>query len=429
MTELADTPRRIIEFRAENFRRLSVVAIRPDTDVVQLTGKNAQGKTSVLDGLRGLFEGTRALPMKPIRSGCERGILKADLGDIIVTRRFKADDSPKGYTTDLIIESAEGARFSSPQAILDALVGDLAFDPLAFTRMSADEQFDALKAFVPGVDFAADALADAKDFTARTDINRAAKNLRTQAEAISLPPGKLPARVDVAALEAQLGDAAENAADIERRRGARAQAEERIRAIREQVRLLEEERETLQKRLDEAEPLPEVVDTSKLREDLAAGRAGNAILDRAAQRTELERQAAEKEAESDRLTKAMNDREEARQKAVSAAKMPVAGLGFGVGHILLNGEPFSQASDAEQLRTSLAIAAAMNPRLRVARVRDGNHLDEDAMAELERFAAEADLQIWIERVDSSGTVGFVLEDGHLKGEAPPEGDATPEEAI
>ncbi len=61
---------------------------------------------------------------------------------------------------------------------------------------------------------------------------------------------------------------------------------------------------------------------------------------------------------------------------------------------------------------------SLNPELKVVRVRDGSLLDEDAMKILAKMADEADYQIWIERVDSNGDVGFVLEDGHLKGKDP-----------
>ena len=53
---------------------------------------------------------------------------------------------------------------------------------------------------------------------------------------------------------------------------------------------------------------------------------------------------------------------------------------------------------------------------RVIRVRDGSLLDEDSMNILAEMAVERDYQIWIERVDSSGKIGFVLEDGHLANE-------------
>ena len=60
------------------------------------------------------------------------------------------------------------------------------------------------------------------------------------------------------------------------------------------------------------------------------------------------------------------------------------------------------------------MAMAMNPTLRIIRVRDGSLLDEDAMKLLAEMAAKNDSQIWIERVDSSGRVGVVLEDGRIK---------------
>lgn len=77
--------------------------------------------------------------------------------------------------------------------------------------------------------------------------------------------------------------------------------------------------------------------------------------------------------------------------------------------------PFDQASSAEQLRTSVAIAMAANPKLRVIRVQDGSLLDEEAMRILAEMAQAADYQVWIERVGVSGGVAIVIEDGTVKG--------------
>jgi len=115
----------------------------------------------------------------------------------------------------------------------------------------------------------------------------------------------------------------------------------------------------------------------------------------------------------------MAKQEEEKAAKIAAAKMPVPGLSFGDGMVVLNGVPFDQASDAEQLRTSIAIAMALNPKLRVIRVRDGSLLDEESMKLLEQMADSKDYQVWIERVDGSGKVGFVLEDGLVKGAPAP----------
>ena len=94
--------------------------------------------------------------------------------------------------------------------------------------------------------------------------------------------------------------------------------------------------------------------------------------------------------------------------------MPVKGLSFGEGEVVFNGLPLNQASDAEQLRVSIAIAMAANPKLRVLRIRDGSLLDERSLAAVATMADTQDYQIWIERVDSSGKVGVHMEDGEVK---------------
>ena len=140
----------------------------------------------------------------------------------------------------------------------------------------------------------------------------------------------------------------------------------------------------------------------------------NAAFDARDRRAGIEREATDVEAQSAALTTAIADRKAKMQSAVAEAEMPVAGLTFGADEILLGGVPFEQASSAEQLRTSVAIAMAANPKLRVIRVQDGSLLDEEAMRILAEMAAEADYQVWIERVGVSGTVGIVIEDGAIR---------------
>lgn len=93
--------------------------------------------------------------------------------------------------------------------------------------------------------------------------------------------------------------------------------------------------------------------------------------------------------------------------------MPVPGLSLAEGRVLLNGVPFDQSSSAEQIRTSVAIAMAANPKLRIIRIKDGSLLDEDGLRLIAEQAKENDYQVWIERVDSSGKIGIVMEDGSV----------------
>jgi DNA repair exonuclease SbcCD ATPase subunit len=100
---------KILQLTAENVKKLKVVDINPDTDVVQITGKNGSGKTSVLDSIWWALGGTKEIQAMPIRKGQESARIKLDLKEIVVTRKF----TDKGST--LTVENAEGARFPSPQ--------------------------------------------------------------------------------------------------------------------------------------------------------------------------------------------------------------------------------------------------------------------------------------------------------------------------
>jgi hypothetical protein len=462
---------KIISLTAENVKRLVAVSIKPNGNLVEITGKNGQGKTSVLDAIWWALTGTGNVQTQPIRKGETRATIKLDLGEIIVTRTFTRKDETD-YTTGLSVRGADGSSFKSPQAVLDGLAGTLAYDPLEFSRMKAREQFNALRAFVPGIDFEKVDAQNRGDYERRTEANRLWKQALAAAEMISVPADTPAEPIDEAALTDELKAAGVLNQDVERRKGLRAQAAKDVDGYRAQAQLaldaiapaLEEinqrlnaslaeidaqievltrKREALlnqsdpdfqaaekklrdqaavfaktaddlQARLDAAEALPELIDTDAIARRMNEARVINANVERVRQR-EVHRHTAEKyEQESAQLTQNIEARNKAKADAIAAANMPVPGLGFGDGVVLLNGVPFEQASDAERLRASVAIAMAANPKLRVIRIRDGSLLDEDAMKLLAEMADKNDMQVWIERVDSSGAVGFVLEDGHVR---------------
>jgi hypothetical protein len=94
--------------------------------------------------------------------------------------------------------------------------------------------------------------------------------------------------------------------------------------------------------------------------------------------------------------------------------MPVTGLGLSEDGVTLNGLPLDQASAAEQLRVSVAIGIAMNPRLRVLLLRDASLLDRDSLALLADMAKAAGAQVWLERVEDDSATAVVIEDGMVK---------------
>lgn len=475
---------KIIALQASNIKKLVAVEIRPNGNMVEISGKNGAGKTSILDSLWWAIAGASAIQSQPIRKGASEARIRLDLGEIVVTRTFKRREGTE-WTTAVSVENADGARFPSPQRMLDDLLGALTFDPLAFARSDAKAQFNTLRRFVPDIDFDKLAAEHKGDFDRRTEANRRHKEANAAASLVVVPdaPGE---RADDTSLLDQIGKAADHNSAIEKRKANREQAvaevarlrksaadilaeipgrqassdattakrvadiERQIEALQKQIAGLQDslaaerlegqkihasiaeedgasaakltsDADALQKRLDEAGALPEPMDVAALRKDYDEARRVNAAIDAATQAAAKHeahaKTAADAKTESENLTARMAAREKAKRDAIAAAKLPVDGLGFGEGIVTLNGLPFDQASDAEQLRASIAIAMAGNPKLRVIRVRDGSLLDEGAMKLLAEMADENDMQVWIERVTGGEKVGFVIEDGRIKGDA------------
>lgn len=420
----ADKGYRIVELQVNNFLRIGAagVTIRPDGSLVEITGANEAGKSSVLHAIWCALAGEKAVPIEPIHQGAEKATIRLDLGDIVVTRTFTRTETGT-TTTKLKVEHAELGSVAAAQTLLTSLLGSLTFDPLVFERAKPEDQFETLKKFVIGFDFDADAAAWKKDYDARTDANRRAKDLRSQAAGIVLPEGVPPEPVDVQALVEQMANAQKTNADIAERVKKRADYADEITAKRERADALEAEVATLRAAADamaaklaEAEknkPLPAPIVVDDLAAQIAGAQKQNDAAKMAASKKAILDQALEQERLSAEMTAAIEARDAARLKTIAESEMPIEGVSFGDGIVLLNGLPFSQASDAVRLRTSIAIAMAMNPKLKVIRIREGSRLDSKAMGVVAEMADARGYQCWVETVESSRAAAIVIEDGGL----------------
>jgi energy-coupling factor transporter ATP-binding protein EcfA2 len=429
-------PLKIVGLLAENIKRITAVEINPDGSLVEITGKNGAGKSSVLDSISWAIEGAKHIQARPIRNGWTQAKIRLDLGEFEVTRRFR--DVPDGeggsrIATDLEVHTANGTPVRRPQEMLNALLSALAFDPVAFMQAREDERFEIMKRFVPEVDFERYALDHARDFEERTHINRQARDLDAQARALPADMGATGEPIDEGALIAKLRDVNERTLNRERaatmieqaRRDCRRQSQEAEDFREEAARLIAraekleaeiikqvEAADHQQARLDAAEPLPSTADIER---ELIAARAHNAKIVGRGERLKLLKRADEAKAKAAALTAQMERREAEKQKRIAEAAMPVPGIGFDGDRITLGGFPFDQASTAEQLRASVGLAMAQNPRLRVLLIREASLIDEDGMRLLADLARDKGFQIWTERVQASGVVPTILiQDGAIK---------------
>lgn len=429
-------PQRIVKLSVSNIKRITAVSIDPKGNVVMIGGHNGAGKSSLLDSIAMALGGKEEFPDRPVRRGEAEGEIEIKLTDYTVTRSIAADGK-----TSLTVASNEGAKFPSPQAMLDRIVGALTFDPLSFTRLGHTEQYRLLRDLVK-LDFGAIDAEIKAVFEERTGVNRLVKELRTTLEnAGPLFEDAPDTEVSIAGLTHQLTQSqAINNSYADRRR--------RLGNMRESLAAKVDRRASVLNEIQQAENTLAILK----RKD-----AGLAI-----EITEAER-AVHAEADAiqslqdiplDEITKAIGEAEEVNRKVranvaratvaekldaattkaavlttkletldadkrgqLSAAKFPVDGLSIDLvneGGVLFKGFPFSQASSAEQLRVSVAMGMALNPTLRVMCIRDGSLLDEDSMQMLADMAEAGDYQFWIETVDTTGPSTIVIEDGHVR---------------
>ena len=407
---------KIIELQAENVKRLRAVEIRPDGTLQVIGGRNAQGKSSVLDAIWLALGGGRAAKETtlPIRDGETKASVTLDLGDLVVVRSW----TQKGTT--LKVTSKDGAVYSSPQKMLDELVGRLSFDPLAFTRLSAREQREALLELVD-LDVDVDALdaERAEVFEQRTEVGRQGKAIGDVTVDESLPVEETSAQDIITRIretEAQNRRADDAASDYEATTREVEQMEAHVDALRQQLSDAEESLYAASQRAEmklKALQTFVKVDVSPLEDELegveetnAKIRANNAARKQAEHKDDMRQ-------DYEILTRKIAALDEQKAQALGSASFPVPGLGFDEQGVTFQGVPFSQASSAEQIRVSLAMAMALNPKLRVLRIKDGSLLDEDTLAAIREQVKEQDFQLWIEVVNPDDTSAVIIEDGQV----------------
>jgi hypothetical protein len=201
------------------------------------------------------------------------------------------------------------------------------------------------------------------------------------------------------------------------------QSRKRMEQITLQIEALESEMKGLAATISENEKIRDDLsaktnkpapDIKALQDELAGLDVKNAGARKKKEKSDLMAQVSVKEKEADALSNAITAIDAEKQARVQAAKFPLPDLGFGEGVVTYKGLPIDQASAAEQLRVSMAMAMALNPKIRVIRITDASLLDSSNMKIVDEMAKDNDYQIWCEVVDESGKVGIVIEEGKVK---------------
>lgn len=421
---------KIVRLTSENVKRLRAVDITPTGTLVAIGGNNGQGKSSVLDCIAMAIGGTDEVPEMPVHRGADKAKIVLELDDLIIRRTFTAAGG-----TALVVENKDGARYPSPQAMLDKLTGKLTFDPLEFSRLDPKKQAEALRKLV-NVDFSA---LDAKRkqlYDDRTLTNRQHETAKAKADFMPQHADAPADEQSMTALVAERDEAIQhNATEASLKRlvneaiGASEESKKGRIEVVDSIQRLEKQlasfRELLKeydaKAPDFAARLAEAqghllafvpTDVSAINVRLANAERVNTQVRQNAARAEAVREADAVKAKATALTTQIDEIDKQKADQLAAVKFPVEGLSFNESGVVFNDVPFSEASDAEKIRVSVAMGLALNPKLKVLLVRNGSLLDPLSLSLLTKLAAEADAQVWIEFVSTdAGKCSVIIEDG------------------
>jgi hypothetical protein len=408
---------RILNLRAENIKKLTAIDITPNSDVIMITGENGAGKSSVLDCITMALKGGREIPEKPIRHGEDKGKIMLDLGDYIVLRSFTEK------STTLQIRSKDGALQSSPQKLLDKIVGNISFDPLDFMNNDKKKQREIFLNLI-GVD--------------TTSLDQEEKDLREERLLVGRSKDSLVARykempewkdvngkeeISALSISKQLQDALKTNSSID----TFIQDNEKIKigAMEdvEKIEKLEKELADLRLRVENAKLIYKSnkekiatmvkIDTSPIEDSMAILETTNSHI-----RDNKEKDRIKKEMEAsmdnyDGLTKRIEKTISKRRGLLEKVVIPIPGLNFNDGELLYNNIPLDQVSDGEKLMISLSISMALNPTLKVLRIKDGSLLDDMNRAIIKKAVKDKGYQLWYESVGSDSKVGIVIEEGNI----------------
>lgn len=406
-------PIRILKLEAENIKRLKAISIDFSGNTIIIGGKNGHGKSSTLDAIAYALGGVKLCPKKPIREGQRRAQVTVHLDGYVVTRTF----SIGGKSTLKVVR--DGYSEPSPQALLDGFVGKLTFDPLRFATQPPREQIETLKELI-GLDFTELDERRVILYDERTELGRSLKRVDGELAGFADidDDAEVPEKeISIEALMARLDEANEServASELARKKR---EIEATINSHKDQIEQLQHALRAFQEneeKLNEQAAKHECIEPEPIKEEIRQAEKRNKLFREIERRTGLYNKQNELRRETSEKGDAISSIDAQKERAIAEAEMPIEGLSFNEDGVLFNGDPFEQIGQANQIRVSIAMGLALNPKLKVLLIREASLLDKDSLQIVSEMAEEADAQVILECVGEHADAQVIIEDGEVK---------------
>lgn len=410
---------KIVSFELENVKRVALVRLAPsEKGLTVIGGDNAQGKTSVLDGIIYALGGERYRPGNLQREGsmAEARIRIELTGGLIVER--------KGKNASLKVTDPSGKR--SGQKLLDDFVEELALNLPKFLAMRDDEKAEVLLNTL-GIEKELKAL-DLREQKAYDDrhafgviVDQKKKYAKEMQEYHDVPEDMLSAADMIKASQEILKRNSErdrlrnNLSSLKQKQGALGEKVASLRAA-----LAEAEAEALKVSEEVVKamsnPIPENESTAELEGKIVSIDETNAKI-----RANQDKQKALLDAENcdqklNELSDALEKVRAERRKLLDGANLPLPELTIdkndkGRPILLYKGMKWDCMSTMEKYRVAVAIVQKLKPECGFVLLDGMEAFDMEQLKEFDTWLESVNLQAIATRVSKGEECSIIIEDG------------------
>lgn len=429
-----DTEFELIGLEAENIKALKAVKLGfKGHSLVVVGGNNAQGKTSLLDSIAIALGGKKHEPEEVIRRGESHGRVVLDLDEVTTS------DNPIGLKVTvvftkkagrkLVLEAKDGSVFRSPQEIFDRFISRLTFDPLEFVRMDKEKQVEVVRKMA-GIDFEQLDSEYNGLYQQRRDLNRDLKGAEAVVDKIGATTQGEP--IDISTLISQRDQiVAQNRKNDERKAKVERLGMEiaakwvQLKEVQGQIEQLQAKEFALSHEAHEMEEkfndfsgrakLLTWSDTTDIDRQISEAQGINALFEKNRFRNEQLGKLKSIEAQIEGIEGEMEKLKEQKKLTLSQAHYPVPGFKIDPdGCLLYQDLPFSQASGMQQIDVAIDMALAINPRLKLALVREGSIIDLDNLKRIHERVESMGGKLIMERTGKSDEMSVIITNGEIE---------------
>jgi len=380
--------------KIQNFKGIESLGVELGGRSVYVVGGNAAGKTSFISAIFLALTG-KDMPPSPIKGNALTGKIEVELDGYAVELSFKKKGK-KIEKTLALYSTDDGEKLDSPRARLDAIIGNLEFNPFEFMRMQPTPQLNYFcKVFgIKGITALNDDIKEINEVA--TFDKKRLNSLQDQCDVYD-PELAKKEPVDLSTLSTQYQEAVNHNAKIEKFEGT-------VSDLKAQKLVLETElAETIEKitKGDAWLSKQSRTDTDAIKTQLDTANDSTAAIATAKQQKKLHDEVDQIEKTLEQLKEDKLNKQITKKLLISEYTEKIKGfsyddeLGF-----MLDGLPFhiDQNNTAAQIVAGLKLGAGLLGDVKIARF-EGSLLDQESLDAVSEFAEAEGLQLFVELVD------------------------------